>query len=261
MSYLRDRAIVLKNEPFREHDCWLTLYGFTYGKLIAVARGVRRLDAKHLGHVEPFTEIEVMIAQGQAFDKLAVATTVQTRLHLRERLGSLVIGGAITSLVERLTQPGSSDPVLYALLQELLDFVEKLPTEPTPERARLLIAASTLRLLDLLGYALQLEACLFCQQPLIEPVWFVPPSGGMACEGCMRDKRRELPQAVALPPQTIRLLRFVRQTDLTTISRVTVSTVLLYAMCQVVDRWVEHHAPFVSRQVRHYDPVSLLQVL
>jgi len=42
MSYIRDRVIVLKSEPFREHDSWLTCYGKEQGKLIAVARGARR---------------------------------------------------------------------------------------------------------------------------------------------------------------------------------------------------------------------------
>lgn len=260
MSYLRDRVIVLKNEPFREHDSWLTFYGQQHGKLIAVARGARRWEAKQLGHLEPLSEAEVMIAQGQAFDKVAVATTVSVRHQLRSRLSSLVIAGTMSSLVERLTHPGVADQTVYHLLIDLFHFLDQLPAEPSPERSRLFTASMTLHLLDTLGYALQLEQCIACQRTLSEPVSFVPEAGGMLCEVCMIEKRRQFPQAMRLPEQTIKLLRFIRQSDLSTLARLTVSTQLLQAASMVVDVCAEHHAPFLSKRPSDHDPIHLLYV-
>ena len=42
VPYLRDRAIVLRNEPFREHDRKVVLFGMQHGLLEAVARGASR---------------------------------------------------------------------------------------------------------------------------------------------------------------------------------------------------------------------------
>ncbi len=261
MAYLRDTAIVLLNEPYREHDSWLTMYGKTHGKLIAVARGSRRWQAKQGGHLEPFSEIEVMIAHGQAFDKLAVATTVSVRHALRQRLSGLVIAGVISRLIERLTHPGASDVTVYGLLLELLNFTDDLQAEPTPERARLIVASITLRLLDTLGYALQLEQCVVCQKALTEPVWFFPEAGGMICAVCMKDRARSFFQAVRLPDLSLRLLRFMRHSDLPNLARLTISIQLLQAVSLVIDRCVEHHAPLLPRRTPQHDSTQWLQLL
>jgi DNA repair protein RecO (recombination protein O) len=153
MAYLRDTAIVLKCEPFREHDAWLTLYGRTHGKMTAVARGARRMDAKCLGHIEPLSEIEVMIAKGVTFDKIAVAKLTRPRSALRERLGTLAVAGAFAHLIDKLTHPEVGDAAIYHLLSETLDLSTKLERDPSSERGRLLLAATSLKLLDALGYA------------------------------------------------------------------------------------------------------------
>jgi len=183
------------------------------------------------------------------------------RHHLRQRLSALVIAGTMASLVERLTHPGASDANVYLLLKELLDFLDTMPVEPSMERARLFMASITLRLLDTLGYALRLDQCTSCQRMLSEPIWFLPAAGGMVCEACMTEKRHQFAQAVRLPDQTVRLLRFVRQSDLHVLSRLTVSTHLLHAVGAVVDGCAEHHAPLLSKRPYHHNSLSLLQMI
>lgn len=153
MAYLRDRVFVLKNEPYREHDARVVMYGREHGKLVAVARGVRRMGAKHLGHLEPLSQADIMVALGQAFDKLAVARAVMPRPGLREDLGAMAVLGPLAHLVESLTRPGVADPLIYNLLNEVADVWQLTDQRPSPERGRLLLAAASLRLLDALGEA------------------------------------------------------------------------------------------------------------
>ena len=149
MPYLRDRVIVLKREPYREHDRRYVMYGREYGLLSAVARGASSPRSKQAGHLEPFSEAEVMIAKGVAFDKLAVAKCVARRAT---SLSALTILGAFTDLVTRLTRPGISDDRLFDLLKEMVETLFALPTEPSTDRARFVFAAATLKFLDLLGF-------------------------------------------------------------------------------------------------------------
>lgn len=158
MAYLRDRVFILKNEPFREHDARVVMYGREHGKLSAVARGVRRIGAKHLGHLEPLSNADVMIAIGQSFDKLAVAQAVTPRTGLREDLGAMAVLGPLAHLVESLTRPGVADPSIYALLEEVADIWQSTDRLPSPERGRLILAAASLRLLDALGEAPDFDA-------------------------------------------------------------------------------------------------------
>ena len=248
MAYLRDQVIVLKNEPFREHDSWVTCYGLEHGKLVAVARGQRRWGAKHLGHLEPFTVASLMIAGGEAFDKIAVATTLQPRIQMRQRLAALWMAGAGAALTDRLTHPGAPDQHVYELLNQWHVFLDTLVSTPSVERGRVFLAWFCLHLLDLLGYAVDLDHCIVCHQPLMDPVWFWPHAGGMVCDMCMREKGKAFSQATRLPDQTLRVLRFARQSTLETLSRLTISTHLMGAACQVVEACFIHHAPQSSRQ-------------
>lgn len=154
MPYLRDRAIVLKKEPYREHDRRYFLYGREHGMLVAIARGASSKKSKQAGHLEPFSEVEVMIAKGAALDKLAVAR-MRSVLPV-SRSSNLVfyaVAGAFSDLVVKLTYPGIADERLFALVKELHASLDTAPPEPSPERGRLMLAAATLKLLDVLGFA------------------------------------------------------------------------------------------------------------
>lgn len=153
MSYVRDTVFILKNEPFREHDSRVTMYGRVHGKLAAVARGSRRWGAKQGGHLEPFSVAEVMIAHGASFDKLAVARRVQpVRMHLP----SFALCGAFVGLVDAFVHPHVPEAALYDLLIELRAVLADEPVV-SADRARFLLAGATLKLLDILGYAPVLE--------------------------------------------------------------------------------------------------------
>jgi recombinational DNA repair protein (RecF pathway) len=153
MPYLRDRAIVLKKEPFREQDRRYTLYGREHGLLHAVARGSSLSSSKQAGHLEPFCEIEVMIAKGSTFDKLAVARSVGAPPPRDLRLAGFATLGAFHDLLISLTRPGISDERMYDLLLDLRAVCFTFPADPSLERSRLLLAAATLKLLDCIGFA------------------------------------------------------------------------------------------------------------
>ena len=159
MSYLRDHVIVLKKEPYREHDRRYTMYGREHGLLVGVARGSSLPRSKQAGHLEPFMESHVMIAKGAAFDKLAVATRSRAPLSASSEncLALYAVCGALADLVVRLTRQGIADERIFFLFQELIGTIAAAPQEPSPERARLLLSAATLRLLDVLGFGPPIE--------------------------------------------------------------------------------------------------------
>lgn len=223
MSYLRDRAIILKSEPFREHDAWVTLYGRELGKMVAVARGARRMDAKAMGFVEPLAEVDVMIAKGAAFDKLAVAHALRPRLKLREKMPFLVAAASVADLVARLTQPGVGEPLVYDVMQELLDIGEGEAPIISAERTRLLVAGASLKLMDLLGYRPQLEVCAQCGRVLEGNFFIVGSLGGSVCAACARTAAR--PDAAPISLEALRLLRFLRQRPLRDLLQVTALSV------------------------------------
>ncbi len=215
MSYLRDRVIILKQEPYREQDRRYVMYGREHGLLEAVARGAALGTSKQAGHLEPFTEAEVMLAQGSRCDKLAVAQRLDSSLHAssliewsavtRDRLlAGFVVCGVFVDLVIRLTRPGIADARVFDLIHEAILCAAQMPQAPSPERARLLHAAATLRLLDLLGFG-----------PIIQMV----------------DDRSQI---------TVILLKFMRRAALADILRVTAPRDVLNAASAFVEQALQH---------------------
>lgn len=152
MSYLRDTAFVLRQEPFRDYDGWITLYGKTHGKLEGVARGMYRPSSKQRGHLEPLTCVEVMIAKGQAFDKVAVVQSLAPRPQTRTQLGSVVFASHVASLTDRLTREGQPDEQVFAVLESALVFANTLPNDVTPTRVDMMYLAIAYRLMSELGF-------------------------------------------------------------------------------------------------------------
>lgn len=158
MSYLRDRVMVLKKDPFREHDRRYVMYGAEFGLLTAVARGASVASSKQAGHLEPFTESDVMIAKGSAFDKLAVAKRVCAASRTPYSLSGIAVCGAFCDLVVQLVRPGVSDVRIFSLLQEFVQTASVIPDDVSADRVRLFLCAGTLQLLDHLGFGPPLPA-------------------------------------------------------------------------------------------------------
>ena len=237
MPYIRDRVIVLRSESFREHDRRIVMFGLGHGLLSAVARGASAQQAKQGGHIVPFSEAEVLIAKGAAFDKLAVATVIHPARVLRQRLSALAVAGAFTDLLERLQKPGIVDDDVYRLLQEVLAAASDLPEESSAERARLLYAAAALKLLDRIGFAPPLSGCASCREgfhPLTEQVWLLPTDGTFLCPDCFRIVRRATPNVEPVATQTLALLRFLRREPLGSIRLLTGTTDVFRHASQVV---------------------------
>ncbi len=152
MSYLRDTAFILRQEPFRDYDGWITLYGKTHGKLQGVARGMYRPASKQRGHLEPLTRVEVMIAKGQAVDKVAVVQALMPQPQTRVQLGRVVFASHVASLADRFTREGQPDERVFEILESALTFASTLPHDVTPTRIDMLYLAVAYRLMSELGF-------------------------------------------------------------------------------------------------------------
>jgi DNA repair protein RecO len=221
MPYLRDRAVVLRSDAFREHDRRLVLFGQQHGLLEAVARGASAAVSKQGGHMVPFMEVDVLIAKGVVFDKLAVARAVRSWPGVRTRLSGITVAGGFVDLFTRMQRPGIVDGDAYALLTNVLDALHTLPEEASVDRARLLYATAVLKLLDRMGFAPPLSACASCREAFTEyteSVWLLPAEGTFVCPDCYRLLRRAHPNAMEVRTRALGLVRFLRREALTQVA-------------------------------------------
>ncbi len=72
----RDEAIVLRTQKLGEADRIITLLTRSSGRVRAVAKGVRRTTSRFGSRLEPFTHVDLQLAEGRSLDIVTQAETL-----------------------------------------------------------------------------------------------------------------------------------------------------------------------------------------
>lgn len=192
----RDEAIVLRTQKLGEADRIITLLTRGSGRVRAVAKGVRRTTSRFGSRLEPFTHVDLQLAEGRSLD---VVTQAETLDPFAGRIGSdyerYTAGTVMLETAERLVIE-DKEPAL----QQFLLLVGALRAMCDVGRApNQVLDSFLLRSLAVAGYAPSFEACARCG---IEGAHrsFSPAAGGMLCTSC------RVPGSASPATETVTLL-------------------------------------------------------
>ncbi|MBI2321302.1 MAG: DNA repair protein RecO [Chloroflexi bacterium] len=206
----RTEAIVLRRFDLGEADRILTLATPRYGKLRALAKGVRRPTSRLAGHLEPFVRSALLLAIGRELDLVTQAQTLDAHRRAREDLWWTAHAYCVVEVFDQLTAERQENEPLYDLLAQALQHVEQ---EADPFVA---VRAFEVGALSASGYQPELHRCLGCQETL-QPVVnaLSPPAGGTLCPRCgARDET-----ARPLTVNALKVLRLLQRGDYATARR------------------------------------------
>jgi DNA repair protein RecO (recombination protein O) len=176
----RDEAIVLRTQKLGEADRIITLLTRNTGRVRAVAKGVRRTTSRFGSRLEPFTHVDLQLAEGRSLD---VVTQAETLSPFGGRMGSdyerYTAGTVMLETAERLVVE-DKEPALQQFL--LLVGALRAMCE-TGRPSSQVLDSFLLRSLAVAGYAPSFEACARCGLEGPHRA-FSPSSGGMLCSGC-----------------------------------------------------------------------------
>src|SRR3954464_13938747 len=171
-------AIVLSRFELGEADRVLTLLTPHDGKLKAIAKGVRRPRSRLGGTVEPFAELQLVLARARTFDVVTSASVGHAWLSLRERLESTATAWYLAELAERAGEERAFAYPVYALLKRAFQLLDD---GMAPGRVARWFEFG---LADALGMRPEVDRCVECDRTLEEHELFrwVPALGGLVCE-------------------------------------------------------------------------------
>ncbi|HEU0243609.1 MAG TPA: DNA repair protein RecO, partial [Candidatus Limnocylindrales bacterium] len=177
--YVTD-AIVLSRFDLGEADRVLTLITPEFGKLKAIAKGIRRPTSRLGGSLEPFAELTVALARGRTFDVVTEVRVGHAWLGLRDRLESAATAWYLAELADRSLEERHAAEPLYALLRRAY---ELLDADMAPGRVA---RWYEMHLADELGQRPEVDRCVECDRMLeaSETFRWVPPLGGVLCGRC-----------------------------------------------------------------------------
>jgi DNA repair protein RecO (recombination protein O) len=192
----RDEAIVLRTHKLGEADRIITLLTRHRGRVRAVAKGVRRTTSRFGSRLEPFTHVDLQLAEGRNLDTVTQAETL-TLFHAGLGLDydRYTAGTVMLETAERLVSE-EKEPAL----QQFLLLVGGLRVLASGERGPSQVLDSyLLRSLAVAGYAPSFHHCARCGLEG-EHRWFNHSMGGVLCTTC------RVPGSASPAPETLHLM-------------------------------------------------------
>lgn len=116
----KTEGIVLKRVNFGEADRILTIFTKHYGRIKAMAKGVRKLKSRKAGSLELFNHVGLFLSEGKDLDLITEAEIINSFANLRQNLGGVGHAFQMVEVVDRLTaEREKSEPVFDLLLEAL----------------------------------------------------------------------------------------------------------------------------------------------
>lgn len=170
---------MIRVRDFDEADKVVTLLTRDEGKVQAVARGARRPRSRYAAATQLFTHCQVAMYHGRNLETLSQIEIVDSFRFLREDLVRMAYATYMMELVDETVKEKQRQEALFLLLLTTLHLLGS-DTDPEP-----LLHAFELKLLTLLGFKPQLDACVHCGEPVEgTEIRFSPGLGGVLGPSC-----------------------------------------------------------------------------
>ncbi len=201
----RTPVLIIKRRNFGEADRLLTVLSPAHGKFNVIAKGARKPTSAKTGHVELFTQADMLVHRGRDLDIAAQSVMMEVYLPLREDLQRGAYANYVAELLDRFTiEDDSTDHGLYDLLNETF---ARLCVDDDP---RLTVRYFEIRLLDQVGFRPELQECVFSHEPLFpQDQFFSYSEGGVVSPVAAKHASSLVPLSL----NTLKLLRHMQRSS------------------------------------------------
>jgi DNA repair protein RecO (recombination protein O) len=232
-------AIVLRQRRLGDADKIITLFTPNFGRIEAVAKGVRRPKSRLAGHVEVLSHCNLLLHRGRSLDIVSQAQLLENYRPLREDLSLVSRSLYAAELVERFTDTAMDSFPTFSLLVETLRVLAAAESPPDT-----VLRSFEMRLLDELGYRPQLEACVSCDASLGEETNFYSGmAGGALCPSCRPEGSISGPMSV----NALKVLRVMQRATFADVARISLDMQLQAEL----ERHLRDHINYtLEREVR-----------
>ncbi len=125
MRTFKTEGIILKRTNYGEADRILTIYTKNYGKIKAVAKGVRKITSRKAGSLELFNHTIIFLAQGRSLPLITEAQAVNLFKFWRKNLAKVGVAYYFCELVDKLTPEEQENQAVFGLLKDYLEKINK----------------------------------------------------------------------------------------------------------------------------------------
>lgn len=195
--------------PVRDADRHYTIFTENHGKISVLAKGSRRGRSKMSPHLAAFDAVDLMIARGRMIDRLAGTGLSRSFGGILGSLPKTAAAQSFLLTVDALTKRELPEERIFCLIHELMAALDESRDAAGADAYRPIFDAAVIKLLDILGFAPEMQSCIRCRRPATgEGLAIDTARGGVECSACRgRD-------SLSMTPETLETLRSMRRHDL-----------------------------------------------
>ncbi|MGB0121567.1 MAG: DNA repair protein RecO [Solirubrobacterales bacterium] len=178
----KTEAVVLRTIRYGEADRILHIYSREYGRLGAIAKGVRKPRSRFGGRLEPFFRLSLVLHRGRGdLHTVTAAETVEGYPALRSSARGIRAAGDACGAVLRLLDGTEANQPAYNLLCRYLALIDEDPASGVAGLGGMV--TFRLKLALAAGFAPELSGCSRCGAT-DHLTAFSGAAGGVVCPTC-----------------------------------------------------------------------------
>lgn len=226
----KTQGVIIKRRNFGEADRLLTLYTQNDGKIVVIAKGVRRSKAKMVGHTELFYLQNFQLAEGKTWDIVAGAEILKDFNNIRIKSSLTNQAYFMAELVDNLTHENEPHKDIFILLNSSLEKLDQ-------SRDELVLPYFSFKILSLLGHKPELSHCVKCHQKISrESNYFSNLMGGLLCENC----RKSDLGSIRISVKAVKIMRLFDEYDIDLLDKLIVDDKISKELSNIIINYTQY---------------------
>ena len=253
MAAQKTEAIVIRTFPLKEFHKIITFYTPDFGKVKAVAYGVKSPKSKLGGSLELLNHGTLLFQhrENRELQNITDFNLINGFDAIRADFTRITYGCYFAELVDSIASEGITSPEIFDLLRITYQFLAHADDVP------LLARGFEIKFIDCAGYAPELSRCVHCGLDVQGAtadrfgIAFSIRYGGVLCTDC---KNRD-GAAFTIAPGSCELLKMLRKSEWEQFNRIRASTRNHQELKRVLGSFIEYHTERSLKSLRFIENV------
>ena len=237
---------MLSSFPYSEADRIAQLYTVQLGRVRAIVKGARKPKSKLASALDLFNESGFSLNKSRSGDLyvLGQAKVLNTYSGLKKDLQGITALQVLADILIQSIHDTEPHIEVYSLIKETLS---ALGAHTKSEE--LVLTAFAVKLIDLLGYPLELDACAECGASLQrKSAHLIPHRGGALCGDCCPSG----PARLKVPPAGLEVLKKMRELPMEKVHILKLKPAFLRELFRTVLEYLERTIEKQLKTVEYY---------
>ena len=253
MAAQKTQAIVIRTFPLREFHKIITFYTPDFGKIKAVAYGIKSPKSRLGGSLELLNHGTLLFQhrENRELQSITDFNLINGFDTIRSDFTRITYGCYFAELVDSIASEGLASPEIFNLLHATYQFLVHADDVP------LLARGFEIKFLDCAGYGPELSRCVHCGSTVNETatgqfgIAFSVRYGGVLCDNCEnRDGA-----AFTIASGSCELLKMLRKSEWERFNRIRASSRNHQELKRVLGNFIEHYTERNLKSLRFIENV------